>query len=298
MPVTISRRSTLASGALTAASLALPRHGRTQGAKPALRRKYVDGPFGQIHLRVTAGPKTDSIPVLCLHTAPLSGAMFDTLLSALGEHRHAVAPDLPGYGDSDAPTGPPAIEQYASAMASVLASEQTTQTDVLGYGTGASVALALARAEPERIRRVVLVEPPVEYTDVSAGAPRPLGPAAIGLTGAHLEPLWRTYVWERSNDWALVRAARVFADAVRRPAVAWWGHAAAARFDTRAALDAVAQPVFIIDPDDRAHNFNSAGHAGTSRAEVEPKPSWGWGAADLHADALAATALSFFDGKG
>src|ERR1700757_5325680 len=49
-----------------------------------------------------AGPK-DAPTILLLHGFPTSSHMFRDLIPALAERYHVVAPDLPGFGFSDAP---------------------------------------------------------------------------------------------------------------------------------------------------------------------------------------------------
>jgi len=49
-----------------------------------------------------AGPK-DSATILLLHGFPTSSHMFRNLIPALADRYHVVAPDLPGFGFSDAP---------------------------------------------------------------------------------------------------------------------------------------------------------------------------------------------------
>jgi hypothetical protein len=41
----------------------------------AVRRSYVDGPFGQMHIRV-AGEQSDHPPLFCFHMSPMSGRIF------------------------------------------------------------------------------------------------------------------------------------------------------------------------------------------------------------------------------
>ena len=50
-----------------------------------------------------AGPKTAPTILLLLHGFPTSSHMFRNLIPALAERYHVVAPDLPGFGFSDAP---------------------------------------------------------------------------------------------------------------------------------------------------------------------------------------------------
>src|ERR1700723_2960656 len=56
-----------------------------------------------------AGPK-DAPTIVLLHGFPSSSREFDTLIPLLAIHYHLVAPDFPGFGQSDAP--PPASYTY------------------------------------------------------------------------------------------------------------------------------------------------------------------------------------------
>ena len=49
-----------------------------------------------------AGPK-DGSTILLLHGFPTSSHMFRSLIPALADRYHLVAPDLPGFGFSDVP---------------------------------------------------------------------------------------------------------------------------------------------------------------------------------------------------
>src|SRR6266446_4591517 len=49
-----------------------------------------------------AGP-ADAPVVLLLHGFPTSSHMFRNLISALADRYHLIAPDYPGYGQSDMP---------------------------------------------------------------------------------------------------------------------------------------------------------------------------------------------------
>jgi len=104
-----------------------------------------------------AGPK-DSPTILLLHGFPTSSHMFRDLISALADHYHLVAPDLPGFGFSDAPDRKSfsyTFEQLAKTV------DRFTQTIGLErYATyvfdyGAPVGLRLALAHPERITAII-----------------------------------------------------------------------------------------------------------------------------------------------
>src|SRR6266700_2050736 len=56
-----------------------------------------------------AGPK-DATTIVLLHGFPSSSREFDTLIPLLATRYHLVAPDFPGFGQSEAP--PPSSYAY------------------------------------------------------------------------------------------------------------------------------------------------------------------------------------------
>lgn len=94
----MSRRLAL----LLALTPAVPVQAFPPAAPKLEQRAYVDGPWGQIHLRI-AGPKHGPV-VLLIHKMVWSSVEFSRvqpLLAARGVRTIAV--DLPGYGLSDGP---------------------------------------------------------------------------------------------------------------------------------------------------------------------------------------------------
>jgi len=60
-----------------------------------------------------AGPK-DAPTILLLHGFPTSSHMFRNLIPALADHYRVIAPDYPGYGESDAPDRKTFTQFYGS----------------------------------------------------------------------------------------------------------------------------------------------------------------------------------------
>jgi pimeloyl-ACP methyl ester carboxylesterase len=126
------------------------------------RRAYFDCKFGQLHVR-TAFPATggfdEQVTLFCLHPLDASSRTFSRFVSELADVRSVYAPDLPGYGESD--SSPTRSSADAAIAISDLANElRLRQIDVLGVQYGADVALDLAAARPELVRRLVLAEVP------------------------------------------------------------------------------------------------------------------------------------------
>jgi pimeloyl-ACP methyl ester carboxylesterase len=104
-----------------------------------------------------AGPKT-APHFLLLHGFPTSSHMFRNLIPALADRYHVVAPDLPGFGFSDAPDR----ERFRYTFES-LAKVIDSFTQIIGldrfaiyvFDYGAPLGFRLALAHPERITAVI-----------------------------------------------------------------------------------------------------------------------------------------------
>jgi pimeloyl-ACP methyl ester carboxylesterase len=104
-----------------------------------------------------AGPKT-APAILLLHGFPTSSHMFRDLIPALADRYHVVAPDLPGFGFSDAPDRKRFRYTFEN-LAKVI--DRFTQTigleryAIYVFDYGAPVGLRLALAHPERITAII-----------------------------------------------------------------------------------------------------------------------------------------------
>ena len=96
--------------------------------------------------------------ILLLHGFPTSSHMFRNLIPALADRYHVVAPDLPGFGFSDAPDRTSFSYSFEN-LARVI--ERFTQAiglenyAIYVFDYGAPVGLRLALAHPERITAII-----------------------------------------------------------------------------------------------------------------------------------------------
>ena len=96
-----------------------------------------------------AGPKTATVIVL-LHGFPSSSRMFDTLIPLLAVRYRVIAPDYPGFGQSDAP----APSQYRYTFDHLA---QTTDhlLEQLGIGRSCSTSRTMEdRSDSESCWRI------------------------------------------------------------------------------------------------------------------------------------------------
>lgn len=146
-------------------------------AAPAhVRRGYFECRYGQLHLHNAMPPGggfEEGTALLCLHDFPGSGRVFAPLLRLAGRDRSVYAPDLPGFGESDAPLAAPQLSDYVGAVGDFLDAMRVRRLDVLGTRAGSLIATELAIARGTQIGRVVLLSVPflVPGSPVSAEAP-------------------------------------------------------------------------------------------------------------------------------
>jgi pimeloyl-ACP methyl ester carboxylesterase len=96
--------------------------------------------------------------VLLLHGFPTSSHMFRNLIPALAEHYHVVAPDLPGFGFSDAPDRKHFHYTFENLAKTIGRFTETLGLDryaIYVFDYGAPVGFRLALAHPERITAII-----------------------------------------------------------------------------------------------------------------------------------------------
>jgi 3-oxoadipate enol-lactonase len=100
------------------------------------------------------------VPVALVHAFPLSSAMWERQVEALARRWRVVAPDLKGFGNSDAPEDPSryTIDAFADELHALLGHVGVRSAVVVGLSLGGYVALALQRRHPEAIRALVLAD--------------------------------------------------------------------------------------------------------------------------------------------
>jgi len=104
-----------------------------------------------------AGPKA-APTILLLHGFPTSSHMFRNIIPALADLYHVVAPDLPGFGFSDAPDRRDfsyTFEHLANVIDQFTQAIGLDRYSIYIFNYGAPVGLRLALAHPERVMAVI-----------------------------------------------------------------------------------------------------------------------------------------------
>jgi pimeloyl-ACP methyl ester carboxylesterase len=105
-----------------------------------------------------AGPK-DAPVVLLLHGFPTSSHMFRNLIPVLGDRYHVIAPDYPGFGNSDALDHTRfayTFAHYADLMDGLMQQIGAAKYAMYVMDYGAPVGYRLALKHPERVSALVV----------------------------------------------------------------------------------------------------------------------------------------------
>jgi methylmalonyl-CoA epimerase len=110
--------------------------------------------------------------ILCLHGA--AGCVrhdLAPLMRRLEPRAHVVGVDLSGHGASSMPPdGPLTLDRFVDDARAALDAAETESAHVFGFSLGASVALRLAQRTPERVRRLALLSPHLDWTEAQSEA--------------------------------------------------------------------------------------------------------------------------------
>jgi 2-hydroxymuconate-semialdehyde hydrolase len=127
---------------------------------PEIGRSIRTGGFATNYHDVGTGA-----PVLLIHgSGPgvSAWANWRLLLPTLAQSRRVIAPDMRGFGFTERPQNPADASAYNMAAwvqqaIDLLDALGLEQTDLVGNSFGGALALALAIAHPQRVRRLVLM---------------------------------------------------------------------------------------------------------------------------------------------
>ncbi len=142
----------------------------------------------QVHYR-----RTGSGPLLILlHQSPMSSRDLIPTMQRWHRHFTCIAPDTPGYGQSDAlGVGSAEMGDFADAVIEFLDAIKVRKAAFYGYHTGAMMAAQVAAKYPERVHAVAsngyVIPTREERDDLLANYLPPFTPS---WDGAHLAWLW------------------------------------------------------------------------------------------------------------
>jgi pimeloyl-ACP methyl ester carboxylesterase len=103
----------------------------------------------------------DSRPLLLLHGGGVDSAelSYGDLIERIATTRRVIAPDLPGYGDTERPEAPYTMEWYIDTLHRLTDVLGLRLFDLGGLSLGGGLSIGYTLNYPQRVRRLVLMAP-------------------------------------------------------------------------------------------------------------------------------------------
>lgn len=267
-------------------------------AKPT--RNFVQTETGQLHVRQAQPATASERPLLCLHMVPQSGRDFEKFMMLASRDRLVIAPDYPGYGESDPPPelGDISISTYARVIWEALVVLGVESVDIVGHHSGAKVAIEMARQKPEDVGAMVLISLSVMTAAEWDGEPRVFSPIIADDEGEGLRAWWATmrsvYDKNLSNEALMER----FAETIRSGQNHHHGFQAAYDYNAQLAenLTNLSQHITLINPDDDLVDITPKAMGYIQNGILLNKSDWHHGFLSLHAEDAVQTVLTAIAG--
>ncbi len=101
-------------------------------------------------------------PLILVHDYLASRVVWDDVLPRLAERFRVIAPDLPGFGESEKPS--PGrykydFDAFSESLVDLVAALGLGRVSLCGHALGGAIALTLAAAHADLVDKLVLVNP-------------------------------------------------------------------------------------------------------------------------------------------
>ena len=256
--------------------------------------------------RVHVDATGDGPPVVLLHGWAMHSGIWGGLVDRLAARHRVHAVDLPGHGESPAPSRF-TLDGVVDALEATFATTEPPLS-VVGWSLGGLVAMRWALAHPDRVERLALVATSPRF--VAAGDwPHAMAPETLARFGDELRVAWKLTVQRflalqlhgGEHSRALLADMRERLLTRNPPSPATLAEALALLRDSDFRTDAagIEQPALVISGDRDTLAFPAAGRF---LAEQLPNARFELiaGAAHVpflsHADAFGAALAGFLDG--
>jgi pimeloyl-ACP methyl ester carboxylesterase len=111
-------------------------------------------------LRVHVAEAGDGPPVLLLHGWPQHWYMWRGVIERLAPQFRLIAPDLRGFGWTEAPGHGYDPETFAADQIALMDALEIETASVIGHDWGGFVAILMGLANPQRIERMIVLNSP------------------------------------------------------------------------------------------------------------------------------------------
>ncbi len=118
------------------------------------KRKQINGI--EIFYREAGNPKNQ--PIILLHGFPTSSHMYRKVLQALSNNYYLIAPDYPGFGESEFPSSerfPYTFDAIAILMEAFIMSFNFKDFTLMIQDYGAPIGFRIATAHPDKVKAII-----------------------------------------------------------------------------------------------------------------------------------------------
>jgi pimeloyl-ACP methyl ester carboxylesterase len=157
--------------------------------------------------------KNEAKPTLVLlHQAPSSSAMFIALMNELSGSYNIIAPDFPGFGDSDTLTETPTVALYAASVYIGLRQLNVERCFIFGHHSGTSVAMALTEIDDSLAVKIFMSGAALLTPELRHILPSKAEPISPQKNGSHFQSMWlRTALKDPAADTVLIEREVILA---------------------------------------------------------------------------------------
>lgn len=258
-----------------------------------VKRSYVDGKYGQLHYRIAQPATPSSLPPLyCLHQSPKCGLEFETLMGVIGEERIVVAPDYPGYGQSDKPPEEhlATVPAYAEACWQVADALGHDNIALFGNHTGSKVATEMAVTRPGHVGSIAMVSAALLTDEERSFFADYFTPIPLDDAGTRFTTMWQRIIERRGPGTNLEMLAQSMMMNLLGGEEYEWGHAAAFSFAEpfEQALKTLPNRITILNPADDLTECTRRAAPLMQNGQIIECPEWGYNFMDVWPNEVAA----------
>ncbi|WP_018995423.1 alpha/beta fold hydrolase [Hirschia maritima] len=265
-----------------------------------ITRLFVDGPYGQIHMRVAGDLPTDHPPLVCCHMFPQSGRNFEKFLEISGNSRLTIAADFPGYGESAAPEQQIRAQDYATAIwkgLDALSCLPTNQPiDIFGIHAGAKLATEIAHQRPEQVNRIALSSTAIFTDEELSQLQSTFSPIELDEAGSRFQYLWNILLKNR-GEMSFEMLATALAEMLRGGEKYEWGHFSVFQYNSEFpdVIRSLPHPIAVLNPADDLYEITPRITDYLSNGILISRPDWGQGFLEIHAKDVVEKVHDFLD---
>ena len=208
---------------------------------------YYETKAGRLYISDHRKADSTATPTLLIHGAGGSRLDWPQQLRRLPE-ANAIAVDLPGHGNSDAP-GRDTVEGYVEVIRVLMDELDLSKAIICGHSMGGAIAQMMGLTDPDRVAGLILV---------ATGAKLTVHPDILNQVVERQEvvgKLLSEWLW---GDNATVEMRRNGLQQLMSldPQIIYDDYLACNRFDVRARLDELQMPVLVLSGTDDRMTFH------------------------------------------